>query len=990
MKIMKISFVVMITLLVIVLGFNSAAADCPGDITITTPKDGEIVSGDAYEIKWSDPQCNSGEEIKLYYCYKTSSDICRFIDNVDANNKVYPWDTTSMEETKEYWLEAKIGGDLIYYKSDNMFEVDNSAPDRVTMTLVEGPRPDRWESGKSNNPNVTFHWSPPNDDGPGEIANYSVQCFGGQGTETLGPDAREYTCTFDDGTNNKFLISATDTVGNRGSGTYYQDYWIDTTLPTFDLDGTFAADHVDGDIYMMVDDHIRFFVDDVTDGEGSGVKRVKYYIGGQQMWPGAQDQYVTADPYVARDPTDPAEAPEDYEYVTGPLPSDMNERAYVVSFRLYDWAGNTEIYAFNQIILDRTAPEIVSVKYTDDNDEGTSDSNGAGRIVMDGDTMTVTAKFSDSSGIAEATPKITIDCPNNDSNGNIAKTAMTMDTNTIWTYDYVVGAWGLNEDCNVIIEVDDRAGNIFEQEFLNAFSHDNIPPVVSINASPGYLNADSNTVYAGFDIDDVSDYILGVTLQDHEEIGVHSGDWHNSMLTNTNTGTEDGGDGSCGDLDGTFEHCFSRLLEGNEGQETRVRVFASDYGGNLGSIYAPEVHTDFVPPTTPNIDLQNRQVYHTTRLSSTVIAPAVGSADIDPDNFWTYERKTNTDPWQLTDETELNGFDFALIPNYLNTLCIRGVDEATNRGEADCVKVASDSVAPEQVDDLEIFDAIAPNTVTLTWSDVNDGIETPGDYASGIYYYRIYAWKFSDHGRCFDNITEPGVIELDYAVGVHEDKSVDITNLDVGDELHEGREYCFAVAAYDNAGNYPIGAQTEIGVPYPNEQVELIDDWNFVSTPVILANSSMDAVFKDIKDDVIIVWYYDASGDGEWLSWTPNGGEDNTLTNFDHGKGYLIDMRNERTLELAGRYSGMLGGGEMLPEYPVYESWNMVGYTKSGPDTTSSVDNYFVSLMWDPITVLTHYPENGLVGVENMDIGHGYWLNVDTNGDFAPGYDPLV
>ena len=247
--------------------------------------------------------------------------------------------------------------------------------------------------------------------------------------------------------------------------------------------------------------------------------------------------------------------------------------------------------------------------------------------------------------------------------------------------------------------------------------------------------------------------------------------------------------------------------------------------------------------------------------------------------------------------------------------------------------------------------------------------------------------KYSDYGRCFTDIGEDGVIELADVVSIHDVNKIDVSELSPTKKIHEGRDYCFAVVAFDKAGNYNTEVQYEIGTAYPNEEIDLIDDWNFVSTPVILPDPSMDVVFNDIKDDVIIIWYYDAAND-EWLSWTPDGGVDNTLTTFDHGKGYLIDMRNERELVLAGRYSGMLGGGNLLPDYPVYDSWNMVGYTKSGLDTTSSVENYFVTLLWDPITVLTHYPEMGLVGVENMDTGNGYWLNVDMDSSFAPGYDP--
>ena len=52
MKLAKIAFVVMITLIVIGLGFNIAVAACTTQgFEVTSPEGGDIIRGDDYEIR---------------------------------------------------------------------------------------------------------------------------------------------------------------------------------------------------------------------------------------------------------------------------------------------------------------------------------------------------------------------------------------------------------------------------------------------------------------------------------------------------------------------------------------------------------------------------------------------------------------------------------------------------------------------------------------------------------------------------------------------------------------------------------------------------------------------------------------------------------------------------------------------------------------------------------------------------------------------------
>ena len=944
----------MIALFVINLSFNVAEAACTTQgFEITAPEDGEVINGDNYEITWSDPACDAGETAEVWLHWTGSDNKQIIIYPIDANTQSGIFDTTTWSEDEQYWLSVVFnnGVDFFEHTSSNVFEIDNRAPDRVTMTLVEGPRPDRWDYGKSNNPDVTFHWSAANDDGPAEIASYSVQCFGGQGVEVLGPDVREYTCNFDEGVSNRLLISATDDAGNRGDGTYYGDYWIDTTAPTHT--GAASVDANDGDTYIMIGDQIRFSIDGLTDGEGAGVKRMKFYPGGQGMWPGAEDVYVNSNPYTPRDPTAPAEDPTDYEYITEVL-TDLNENTYRVSYWFDDWAGNSVILPFDELlILDKTMPEIVSVEYRDD-DMAEGDHGNEGWIVGDGDTMTITAEFSDDSGIRETTPQLAIDCPTDlgDVSGSMSSTA----DNLVWTYEYAVGDWDLNEYCSVTIAVDDRAGNIFEQTFDEAILQDNIAPILTDFAiSPGYYNV-GNTVYLAYSVTEDNRYYPRARIIDNHNSAEYTGDGSNREMD-----TEDVV--ICNQLFGReFDHCYSAELDGTEGQDATLHAWIIDLAGNRDD-ENPIVHTDFIAPSTPVMQQPGSDPW-VTKNQDFLVGIYNPSLD-DMEHHWKeYQKKINGE-WISTDEMPQDGFQYDLNINAETTLCLRGMDRAGNPSDESCTTVLHDNIPPPAVADLMVYDAVPEGTVTLKWSGTS----------SDIYYYEIYTRELRRHSECFTSIYDDDVEKLNGVVAWPGDELLNVPNLDMD------REYCFAVVPYDTVGNIITDVNAVVGRSYPNEQVELVEGLNLISTPVVLANNNIAEVFAPVEDELAIVWHYDAVT-GTWVSWAPNAEEDfNTLTTFDHGKAYLVDMYDTPAaeLELAGIYTSMLGSmsDTGLPIYNVYSGWNMIGYTKSGRTSESTAEEYFGLIegnykVYQRVTT----PELDLVTPTDMTAGIGYWVAV--------------
>lgn len=968
MKITKIACIVMITLFVIILGFNVAEAACNTQtqgFSITAPEDGEVIGGD-YEAEWSDPDCDDGEVARIWLCWQGSNSCLLVAGPVDANDQVAEFDTTGWNEDRDYWLKLILfngGGDFFEHISDSVFMIDNSGSEEVDPVYDNDHDAGVWDSHSSDN-SVEFTWDDPDDNGAAGLGGFYVSC----GTD---PDAvpvddpdddNSHTCVFGDGTSNYFHIRAYDALGNLGPITRAGPYYIDTVDPWFE------------DLEFIPDDAIT--ADDMYfhSGQSIGIEAtVKDATSGVVR--------VTADLSVIDSDWD-TEARftgiGDYKWqlVTDLIESDVPEGDYRISVTVLDAAGNTRLRSI-WLTIDNTAP-VPTLRF-DDSDNIDGNIPASERVIKDGDDLRIYVDFiEEGSGVKPkdfgADPTVEVICPDG---VNFVRDMVEQDTNVFYIdipeTDLPDNGW--DDTCDVRVEGADWANNFVQnsnngQLFEDAFAVDNTDPVITqVSASTGFYNL-GVTIYAGVNVDDTNGFaydVMGVKTQDH------NGDWSTHFFDPVAVSL-------CNDdLDGApFDVCWGVELDGTEGQDARISVRMYDYAGhfatNIDVLDDTIVHTDFIAPSTPVIDDPADLTVNMNQFQVDLDTP---STDDLEHHWYKYQLWTNENPWVNTDDTD--GFMFDLVQDFDNELCVRGMDKATNPSGSDCITVTEDSTSPPVVEDLEVFDSLESNTVTLTWSDVTD----PGEYASGVDYYGVYMRKIGKHQDCFGNIYDDDV-EMVASVDPGEG-TVDI------DDLYEGRTYCFAVVAFDYADNHVAVFQSVSGAAYPNEEVELIDDWNFISTPVILIDNDIADVFAPIADETNIVWYYDASGDGEWLSWVPGSVcTEHCLTTFDHGNGYLVDMNEAVTLELSGRYSGMLGGGALIPEYDAYNGWNMVGYTKSGRDTTASVGNYFVTLLWDPITVLTNEPGTGLVGVTDMQAGNGYWLNVDADGSFAPGYDPIV
>ncbi len=174
--------------------------------------------------------------------------------------------------------------------------------------------------------------------------------------------------------------------------------------------------------------------------------------------------------------------------------------------------------------------------------------------------------------------------------------------------------------------------------------------------------------------------------------------------------------------------------------------------------------------------------------------------------------------------------------------------------------------------------------------------------------------------------------------------------------------------------------------------VNLRPGWNLVSTPLMLYDDDMDAVMFHLKNNVKSVWTAKNMNAGEpdvyqWWKWVP--GDD---MKFKHGQGYWINMKAAATLTFVGSFKTT--GPAAPPEYPVFEGWNLIGYTHWGQPTSHWIgDKRVVDYLGVPLTpsveALWRYDavSETYVPMYFMDYmvkGFGYWLGLAQGGTINP------
>ena len=195
------------------------------------------------------------------------------------------------------------------------------------------------------------------------------------------------------------------------------------------------------------------------------------------------------------------------------------------------------------------------------------------------------------------------------------------------------------------------------------------------------------------------------------------------------------------------------------------------------------------------------------------------------------------------------------------------------------------------------------------------------------------------------------------------------------------------------AGTTGPGQITEYQITYPatpGDPVDLIQysriylqaDWNLLSLPLILADTSIEAVLSSISGDYDLVYAYDGCDTADpWKRYDVNAPPyANDLTNLDGKTGIWIRITDTPTLIV----SGQVPTGT---DIQLCEGWNLVGYpsTQAKPitDALSSIEGKYTLVYaydasdttdpWKKYDVSAPPYANDLT---EMQPGLAYWIKV--------------
>ncbi|MDA3883823.1 MAG: glycosyl hydrolase family 8 [Bacteroidales bacterium] len=148
------------------------------------------------------------------------------------------------------------------------------------------------------------------------------------------------------------------------------------------------------------------------------------------------------------------------------------------------------------------------------------------------------------------------------------------------------------------------------------------------------------------------------------------------------------------------------------------------------------------------------------------------------------------------------------------------------------------------------------------------------------------------------------------------------------------------------------------------QTINLNQGWNLVSFWVQADNSSVDAVFGSLGNNLVRVKtqdkIYSPTADAAF----------NTLTNIEVGKGYLVYVTNSASLTVEGLPVSQLS-------VSLLQGWNLIGYPFETSETINTVIN---PINWQVSSVKNFegiYQGNG--NLTDMEAGKAYFINVNQN-----------
>ncbi|MCX8021695.1 MAG: S8 family serine peptidase [Syntrophorhabdaceae bacterium] len=161
--------------------------------------------------------------------------------------------------------------------------------------------------------------------------------------------------------------------------------------------------------------------------------------------------------------------------------------------------------------------------------------------------------------------------------------------------------------------------------------------------------------------------------------------------------------------------------------------------------------------------------------------------------------------------------------------------------------------------------------------------------------------------------------------------------------------------------------------------------WNFVSFPGVPEGGiAIEQLFKDISDNVKVVWGFDnRTKEWELFRFNAQNSRFKPLQTIEPEKGYWVYMADSRTLNL---------NGTSLPylNLTLYDGWNLVGYGGyNGSDVRTSLSslsgNWVIVWGWEDgqwyarHSLSDELPIN-ILPLETLKVNKAYWLKMNSPG----------
>jgi hypothetical protein len=191
--------------------------------------------------------------------------------------------------------------------------------------------------------------------------------------------------------------------------------------------------------------------------------------------------------------------------------------------------------------------------------------------------------------------------------------------------------------------------------------------------------------------------------------------------------------------------------------------------------------------------------------------------------------------------------------------------------------------------------------------------------------------------------------------------------------------HCFAATAKDKVG-LMSGRDVAQGEVKNTYSIALKAGWNLISTPLVPYNTDIATAFKNlpVKQVASFVW---ASGKLTQQTWLPGVG--GTLKTFKDGQGYWVEMKNDATLVVKGRY--LAAPPNVLPAYAASTGWNLIGYTARYNMTNEPAGEYLGSLLGSAEANYAYNADGDYYyQTWTYNAGLGYWLALSKGGTIYP------